>query len=161
MNASILKESHEHQTDPGRAACRWRSNRENHPRPAIGRASGSALAGGRGPAVSGRTVITGDAGGSGSAQQMWEALRHARVEQKPRTLAHLEDALFRHYLPMARSMARSYAPDAAEPAPVLHRASPQAAWWWPIPHLGADDDPPRMVSPHRRRRRAAAMGAGG
>jgi DNA-directed RNA polymerase specialized sigma subunit len=65
--------------------------------------------------VSGRTVITRDAGGSGSAQQMWEALRHARVEQKPRTLAHLEDALFRHYLPMARSMARSYAPDAADP----------------------------------------------
>ena len=49
------------------------------------------------------------------AQGLWDALARARAEQTPRTLAHVEDALFRHYLPMARAMARAHSPDNPDP----------------------------------------------
>jgi hypothetical protein len=42
---------------------------------------------------------------SATSEQLWTALYQARSAQQPRTLAHVEDALFRHYLPMARSIA--------------------------------------------------------
>jgi hypothetical protein len=59
-------------------------------------------------------VTTRAAGGAESAQRLWDALRDARAEQRPLTLAQVEDALFRHYLPMARSIARGRAPDSVD-----------------------------------------------
>jgi DNA-directed RNA polymerase specialized sigma subunit len=62
-----------------------------------------------------KPVTTRAAGEARSVQQIWDALRRARAEQRPLTLAHVEDALFRHYLPMARSIARGHTPDGADP----------------------------------------------
>ena len=64
-----------------------------------------------------RDTVTGTPG-AGVAQEMWDALRRARAEQQPRTLAHVEDALFRHYLPMARTMAIAHTADTADPEAV-------------------------------------------
>lgn len=65
-----------------------------------------------------RDTVTAGAAGTGVAQEMWDALRRARAEQTPRTLAQLEDALFRHYLPMARTMAIDHTVDTADPEAV-------------------------------------------
>lgn len=51
---------------------------------------------------------------------LWAALHRARVDGQPKTLAQVEDALFQHYLPMARSMAVQHAPDTPEAA--IHAA---------------------------------------
>ena len=45
-----------------------------------------------------------------AAQELWDALGRARTEQTPCALSRVEDALFRHYLPMAWQMARAHAP---------------------------------------------------
>jgi len=50
------------------------------------------------------------------ADQLWTALVRARTGATPLTCAHTEDAVFRFYLPMARTMARQAwtgMPDAA------------------------------------------------
>lgn len=51
---------------------------------------------------------------TGSADQLWEALDQAR-SRTPQTLSHVEDALFRHYLPVAREMAAVHAVDHPNP----------------------------------------------
>jgi hypothetical protein len=53
--------------------------------------------------------------GTGTADELWEALDRARTGSQPRTLAQVEDALFRYYLPMARSIAARHAPDHPDP----------------------------------------------
>ncbi len=50
-----------------------------------------------------------------TAEKLWDALRQARTGQQPCTLAHVEDALFRYYLPMARTMAHQHSPDNPNP----------------------------------------------
>lgn len=61
-------------------------------------------------------MTTGDTHTTAIADQLWDALHQARTDAKPRTLAHVQDALFRRYLPMARSMAAEHAPDHPDPA---------------------------------------------
>jgi hypothetical protein len=63
----------------------------------------------------GFAMTTGDTHTTATADQLWAALHQARTDIRPRTLAHVEDALFRHYLPMARSMAAEHAPDHPDP----------------------------------------------
>jgi hypothetical protein len=48
-------------------------------------------------------------------QELWDALSRARVEPAPCTLSRVEDALFRHYLPIALAMAAAHAPDDPDP----------------------------------------------
>ena len=48
-------------------------------------------------------------------EQLWAALYQARAGEVPCTLAHVEDALFRYYLPVARTMARRHLPVTADP----------------------------------------------
>jgi hypothetical protein len=43
------------------------------------------------------------------ACRLWEALCRARNEQRPRSQAHLEDAVFGFYLPSARALAHRFA----------------------------------------------------
>jgi hypothetical protein len=50
-----------------------------------------------------------------TAEQLWDALRQARTGQQPCTLAHAEDALFRYYLPMARTMSHQHSLDRPDP----------------------------------------------
>jgi hypothetical protein len=57
------------------------------------------------PALPGRHMTTADTRTIATAEQFWGALRQARSSNLPRTLAAVEDAQFRYYLPMARSMA--------------------------------------------------------
>ena len=45
-----------------------------------------------------------------AAQKLWDALREAGADRMPRSVAHVEDALFRFYLPLARTMARVHTP---------------------------------------------------
>jgi DNA-directed RNA polymerase specialized sigma subunit len=52
---------------------------------------------------------------SARVHQLWDALHQARTGQQPRALTRAEDALFRYYLPMARSMADQHAPDNPDP----------------------------------------------
>ncbi|HEY5877984.1 MAG TPA: hypothetical protein VIU11_03685, partial [Nakamurella sp.] len=56
--------------------------------------------------------------GAPGAQKLWDALDRARSEQAPCALSRVEDALFRHYLPMAWQMARAHAPDDPDPEAV-------------------------------------------
>lgn len=51
-------------------------------------------------------VGTGQQGADSTvAEQMWQALRSARSAQRTNAVAELEDAIFRLYLPMARTLA--------------------------------------------------------
>ena len=52
------------------------------------------------------------------AQELWDALGRARAESAPCTLSRVEDALFRHYLPIALAMALAHAPDDPDPEAV-------------------------------------------
>ena len=52
------------------------------------------------------------------AQELWDALGRARAEPAACTPWRVEDALFRHYLPMALAMALAHAPDDPDPAAV-------------------------------------------
>jgi DNA-directed RNA polymerase specialized sigma subunit len=46
-----------------------------------------------------------------TAEQLWAALDRAKAGQQSRTVAPVEDALFRYYLPMARAMTTRLDPD--------------------------------------------------
>ena len=51
-----------------------------------------------------------------TAGRLWDALHQARSDRRTRTSTHVEDALFRFYLPMARRLAHDHAPDHPDPA---------------------------------------------
>lgn len=76
-----------------------------------------------------------DAGriGAAAAERLWAALHRARSGDTPITLAHTEDAVFRFYLPMARTLAHAAAADpadrgAAEQTAELGLAQAVLAW---------------------------------
>ena len=60
-------------------------------------------------------------------QRLWDALYLARVGKAAGTLADLEDAVFRFYLPMARTLARNHALEGAVAAAADQAAADQAA----------------------------------
>ena len=53
---------------------------------------------------------------------MWQALQQARSQGRPETIADAEDALFRHYLPLAHTLAAAHHAAAADPAAALRAA---------------------------------------
>ena len=56
------------------------------------------------------------------AQELWDALDRARADPAPRQLARVEDALFRHYLPMAQAVAQAHPCDDPDPEAVRQAA---------------------------------------
>jgi hypothetical protein len=52
-------------------------------------------------------VEDGDLTDSAAAERLWDALSMARVGETAYSVADLEDAVFRLYLPMARTLART------------------------------------------------------
>jgi len=90
------------------------------------------------PPAAGRTNPCGggDPVGVSHADRLWIALTLARAGDTPSTRAHTEDAVFRFYLPMARTLARSSArypddPEGAEQAAELGLAQAVLAWRYP------------------------------
>ena len=81
-----------------------------------------------------RTVGGDDPGDTAAhADRLWAALVNVRTGDRPSTRARTEDAVFRFYLPMARTLARSsdrYPPDpeGAEQAAELGLAQAVLAW---------------------------------
>ena len=74
--------------------------------------------------------------GVSHADRLWIALILARAGDTRITRAHTEDAVFRFYLPMARTLARSAArypddPQGAEQAAELGLAQAVLAWGYP------------------------------
>ena len=69
---------------------------------------------------------------SAASDRLWEALYVARAEQSGDSVAALEDAAFRMYLPMARTLARTVTPetgrDASEQAAELGLAHAVLDW---------------------------------
>lgn len=68
------------------------------------------------------------------AQRLWQVLVRARAEYAPRVLAEAEDAVFRYYLPLARSLAADRAAGAPGPVAVVQAAElglSQAVLSWP------------------------------
>lgn len=68
-----------------------------------------------------------------AAERLWDALFLARARKSARNLADMEDAVFRFYLPMARTLAHqvveeSQDPTAAEQAAELGLAQAVLAW---------------------------------
>lgn len=61
------------------------------------------------------------------APVLWSALVRARAEETPRTFAHIQDVVFRLYLPLARSRARETAPQVAGHVDAAGAAVDQAA----------------------------------
>ena len=53
-----------------------------------------------------------------AAQDVWSVMARARTMNAPRTLAAARDAVFRRYLPMARSLANSAGPERRPVDPV-------------------------------------------
>jgi hypothetical protein len=77
-----------------------------------------------------------DPEGVTQADRLWIALTLARAGDTPSARAHTEDAVFRFYLPMARTLARSAArypddPQGAEQAAELGLAQAVLAWRYP------------------------------
>ncbi len=58
------------------------------------------------------TALTAD---GATTDDLWAALHQARNAQQQRTLARVEDGLFRYYQPMARSMAAFHIPNHPNP----------------------------------------------
>jgi hypothetical protein len=56
------------------------------------------------------------------ALELWDALDRARAGEAPRQLARVEDALFRHYLPMARAVALAHPSDDPDPEAIRQAA---------------------------------------
>ena len=61
------------------------------------------------------------------APLLWAALVRARAEDTPLTCGHLQDAVFRLYLPLARSRARNVVQQVSAHVPVAAAAADQAA----------------------------------
>ena len=73
------------------------------------------------------------------AQSLWNALARARADYAPRVLAAAEDAVFRWYLPLARTLASGAAGTAADPIAVEQAAElglAQAVLGWPRADCG-------------------------
>jgi len=90
------------------------------------------------PPGTGRATPAGadDQGGAAHADRLWIALTLARAGDTPNTLARTEDAVFRFYLPLARTLARTSArhlddPEGAEQAAELGLAQAVLAWRHP------------------------------
>jgi hypothetical protein len=81
-------------------------------------------------------AVADDPGRAARADQLWIALTLARAGDTPSALAHTEDAVFRFYLPLARSLARTSSrcrddPEGAERAAELGLAQAVLAWRHP------------------------------
>ena len=70
----------------------------------------------------GKAKLASASNGQTSAQRLWDALVEARGGRTPRTLAHVEDAVFRFYLPLAHSLARHPSCGALDPDRALQAA---------------------------------------
>jgi hypothetical protein len=71
--------------------------------------------------------------GVGSAQELWDALTRARAEYAPLVLAAAEEAVFRFYLPLAKTLASTVAPrgvDRVEAEQAADVALAQAVLGW-------------------------------
>jgi hypothetical protein len=78
----------------------------------------------------------GDGDVAAEAQSLWDALARARSEYAPRVLAAAEDAVFRWYLLLARSLAAGPAAGAVDPVAVRQAAElglAQAVLGWVRP----------------------------
>ena len=86
------------------------------------------------PPGTGRATPAGadDPGGAACADRLWIALTLARAGDTSNTLARTEDAVFRFYLPLARTSARHLDdPEGAEQAAELGLAQAVLAWRHP------------------------------
>jgi hypothetical protein len=82
------------------------------------------------------TIDGAPAGGTAHPDRLWVALYHARAGNTPSIRAHTENAVFRFYLPLARTLARSstwypHDPDEVEQAAELGLAQAVLAWLHP------------------------------
>ena len=57
-----------------------------------------------------------------TAEKLWDALFLARARKSARNMADMEDAVFRFYLPMARTMAHEAVAESADPTAVEQAA---------------------------------------
>ena len=77
-----------------------------------------------------------DANAAAEARWLWDALARARANYSPRVLAAAEDAVFRWYLPLARSMSTDQAGTAVDPIAIEQAAElglAQAVLGWRQP----------------------------
>jgi hypothetical protein len=58
----------------------------------------------------------------GAAEELWDALTRARAEYAPQLLAAAEDAVFRLYLPLAKTLSSAVAPGGADRFEAEHAA---------------------------------------
>ncbi len=90
----------------------------------------------QGPAVTVEGCFRGDVNAAAETRWLWDALARARANYSPRVLAAAEDAVFRWYLPLARSLAtgpgmRAVDPIAVEQAAELGLAQAVLSWRQP------------------------------
>ena len=76
-----------------------------------------------------------------ATKDVWYVLARARIEEAPRTLAAAQDAVFRRYLPMARTLANSLcwgnrAEDPVEAEQAAELGLAQAVLGWRRPDSG-------------------------
>jgi hypothetical protein len=92
---------------------------------------------------------------------LWDALARARADYAPRVLAAAEDAVFRWYLPLARSLAAGPAVAAVDPVAVGQAAElglAQAVLGWRQPDCRDFERFARTVISERLQRFPAARG---
>jgi hypothetical protein len=90
----------------------------------------------QGPATTAEGCFRDDVNAAAEAQWLWAALTRARAEYSPRVLAAAEDAVFRWYLPLARSLSTGPAVTAVDPVAVEQTAElglAQAVLGWRQP----------------------------
>jgi hypothetical protein len=117
----------------------------------------------RGRALTAEGCFRGGGGGAAGAQSLWDALAWARADYAPRVLAEAEDAVFRWYLPVARSLATGPAVIAVDPVAVEQAAElglAQAVLGWRRPDCGDFERFARGVIIERLQRFPAARGTG-
>lgn len=103
--------------------------------PAVNTRPASNPTSGSWPAATDARCVDDDA--DPQAQRLWDALARARAEYAPRLLAEAEDAVFRFYLPLAKSLAGASTTGAQDTVAVEQAAElglAQAVLAWP----GAD-----------------------
>jgi len=94
---------------------------------------------------------------------LWDALARARADYAPRVLAEAEDAVFRWYLPVARSLATGPAVTAVDPVAVEQAAElglAQAVLGWRGPDCEGFERFARGVIVERLQRFPAVRGTG-
>jgi len=90
----------------------------------------------QGPATTAEGCFRDDVNAAAEAQWLWAALTRAREEYSPRVLAAAEDAVFRWYLPLARSLSTGPAGTAVDPIGIQQAAElglAQAVLGWRQP----------------------------